>query len=163
MIIDRLGGAGLKIRASALSCLLILLCAFPSLSQTGMVNGVVRNAEQQPVPGAVVSVKSQSRQVLTDANGRFAIQVTEPSELLISSVSYQDLSIRVTPDSRDLDIELVSKTAALNEVVVVGYGTQRRGSVTGALASISSDKLRDIPVATVGQMLQGRLAGVRVT
>lgn len=163
MIIERLAGAGMKIRASALSFMLILLCAFPAISQTGMVNGVVRNAEQQPVPGAVVSLKSQSRQVLTDASGRFAIQVTEPSELTISSVSYQDLSMRVTPESRDLEIELVSKTAALNEVVVVGYGTQRRGSVTGALASISSDKLRDIPVATVGQMLQGRLAGVRVT
>ena len=155
--------AGFHFRLMAFQFFL-LLHAIPSVfAQVPAVTGVVRNADRQPVPGASVSLKSEGRQVLTDDNGKFSLAVAKAGDLLITSIGYQDKTIRVNPESRDLDIELVSKTAALNEVVVVGYGTQRRGSVTGAIASISADKLRDMPVATVGQMLQGRLAGVRVT
>ncbi|UOQ69793.1 SusC/RagA family TonB-linked outer membrane protein [Hymenobacter volaticus] len=128
------------------------------------IQGAVTDDKGSPLPGTTVVVKgSAGLGTSTDAEGKFSLTVPTGNEtLVVSAIGYvaQELPLggRTT-----LTVKLVTDTKALDEVVVVGYGTQRRSDVTGAVGSVSSKELVERPVVNVAQGLQGRVAGVDVS
>ncbi|MGI4735344.1 MAG: SusC/RagA family TonB-linked outer membrane protein [Janthinobacterium lividum] len=128
------------------------------------VQGVVTDEKGNPLPGATIVLKGNtSVGVSSDADGKFSLSVPTGNEtLVISSIGYvaQELNLagRTT-----LSIQLVADNKALDEVVVVGYGTQKRSDITGAVGSVKAADLVDRPVVNVAQGLQGRVAGVDVS
>ncbi|RYF52906.1 MAG: SusC/RagA family TonB-linked outer membrane protein, partial [Cytophagaceae bacterium] len=114
------------------------------------------------LPGVNVVVKGSSSGTTTDAEGRFKISVPgERAILVFSSVGYLKQEIAVGSQT-NLTIKLVPDDQTLSEVVVVGYGSQLKKEVTGAVQTVSAKELKDIPVSQVTQKLQGRLAGVQI-
>ncbi|AWM32665.1 SusC/RagA family TonB-linked outer membrane protein [Hymenobacter nivis] len=127
------------------------------------VSGRVIQANGEALPGVTVLVKGTALGVSTDANGGFTLSAPEGSTLVFSYVGYLRREVAVTSASTQLNITLTADVAALNEVVVVGYGTQERGSVTGAISSVNGAELVRQPVADATQALQGKVSGVTIT
>ena len=132
-------------------------------AQERVITGkVISGDDNNPLPGINVSVKGTTRGTTTDAAGTYRINIpNDRSVLVFSSVGF--LSQEISIGSRSsLDITLVSDSRALNEVVVVGYGTQKKSQTTGAIGSVSSKQINELPITNIGQALQGRVAGVDV-
>ncbi|OWP64261.1 SusC/RagA family TonB-linked outer membrane protein [Hymenobacter amundsenii] len=127
------------------------------------VSGRVVQENGQPLPGVTVIVKGTTIGASTDANGNFSLTAPENSTLIFSYVGFTRREVPLSGATAGLSITLQEDARALSEVVVVGYGTQERGSVTGAVSSVSSREIATQPVADVTQALQGRAAGVTVT
>jgi TonB-dependent starch-binding outer membrane protein SusC len=136
----------------------------PSTPQADVpVSGRITQTNGEPLPGVTIIVKGTTLGTTTDADGRFSLNVPENSTLIISYVGFTRREVPVTGATSTLTISLAEDTRALSEVVVVGYGTQERGSVTGAVSSVSAREITSQPVADATQALQGRAAGVTVT
>lgn len=143
--------------------LLLLLSAGNSLFAQNRIKGrVVNQADNQPIVGATVQQKGTSNTTSTGNDGSFAITAPGNSTLVISVVGYTPQEVNVNGRS-DVSVSMQAAFAGLEEVVVVGYGTQRRTRVTGAIANVSGKTLNELPVPNVSQALQGRVAGVQVT
>ncbi|WP_426489758.1 SusC/RagA family TonB-linked outer membrane protein [Hymenobacter sp. 102] len=127
------------------------------------VSGRITQTNGDPLPGVTIIVKGTTLGTTTDADGRFSLNAPENSTLVISYVGFTRREVPVTGATSTLTISLAEDTRALSEVVVVGYGTQERGSVTGAVSSVSAREIASQPVADATQALQGRAAGVTVT
>jgi TonB-linked SusC/RagA family outer membrane protein len=127
------------------------------------VTGKITDEAGAPIPGATVMIKGTSMAAGTDVNGNYKISVpNENSVLVFSFLGY--ISTEVSVDGRTvINVQLKPDTKSLNEVVVVGYGTQKRAAVTGAISSVSGKTLTQLPVAGLDQALQGRVAGLTVT
>ena len=146
-------------RKMSLFGLLFALCSFMAWSQQ-TITGTVSDADG-PLPGASVVVKGTTNGVSTDFDGNFSIQASPSDVLLISYIGYTAKEIPVGNQTQiDVNLEAGNK---LDEVVVIGYGTQRKSDLTGSVASVSSEDLTQIPSSRVDQVLQGRAAGVQVT
>jgi TonB-linked SusC/RagA family outer membrane protein len=141
--------------------LLMICMSISSFGQTQSVKGVVVS-EGQPVPGALVSIKGTQRGTVTDMDGNFTLSAAAGETLVISFVGYTTKEVPVVGGQTVYDITLDLSTSDLSEVVVVGYGSQIKREVTGAVANIGGEELRDMPVSTIAQKLQGRLAGVQI-
>ncbi|MDR6968517.1 TonB-linked SusC/RagA family outer membrane protein [Flavobacterium arsenatis] len=139
---------------------LLLMFAFSlNANAQSSVSGNVSDANG-PIPGANVVVKGTTNGVGTDADGNYTItNVPANGVLVISFIGYNDKEMPVQGKSR-IDVVLEESTSTLEEVVVIGYGTQRKEAVTGSVASISGAAMRDIPSGNITQALQGRLAGI---
>jgi len=130
--------------------------------QQNIVRGVVTDENGNPIPGATVIIKGTTIGTTTDLNGNYVIEGVAPqTTLIVSFIGYKSQEILVG-DKAQINIALQEEVTALEEVVVIGYGTQRREAVTGSVASISGNVLRDVPSANVSQSLQGRIAGVEM-
>jgi len=145
---------------------LSLLCLFFTtavIAQNKTVTGTVTDQNNVPLTGASVTVKGKRGGVTTDVHGAFKITVpSETATLVISYVGAADQHIALDGRST-VTVSMDVKNSKLDEVVVIGYGTQRRGDVNGAISSISAKDIVDVPQANIDQMLQGRLSGVTVT
>ncbi|GAB3915605.1 SusC/RagA family TonB-linked outer membrane protein [Larkinella terrae] len=143
-----------------------LVCLqFPALlmaQQTAPVSGKVTGTGGDAIPGANVVVKGTTTGTSTDAQGRFSLNAPSDGTLVISSLGFASLEVNIGGRSQ-LTVTLAEDQKALEEVVVVGYGTQRKSDVTGSLSSVTSKDIKAVPVTGVGQALQGRAAGVQVT
>ncbi|GAB2796896.1 TonB-linked SusC/RagA family outer membrane protein [Hymenobacter luteus] len=137
--------------------------ATPRLLADVPVSGRVTQSNGEPLPGVTIIVKGTTLGTTTDADGRFSLNAPENSTLVVSYVGFTRREVPVTGASTSLSITLAEDTRALSEVVVVGYGTQERGSVTGAVSSVSAREIATQPVADATQALQGRAAGVTIT
>lgn len=142
---------------------LLLLSFFlrtPVSAQDITVAGTV-TAEKtnEPLTGASVKIKGTTASVLTDENGRFSLKISPDGILVISHVGYETLDIPVN-NRRTINISLVSTSASLDEVLVVGYGTQKKVNLTGAVDVISNKKLENRQSTTVSQILQGQSPGL---
>jgi len=128
------------------------------------VNGTVRDASNsRPLPGASIAVKGTSQTTSSDANGAFAITVADNnSVLIISYVGYVSQELTVG-NSTTLNISLQPASAELEQVVVVGYGTQTKRDVTGSVKSLKSDAFNKGIINSPQELLQGKVAGVNVT
>jgi TonB-linked SusC/RagA family outer membrane protein len=126
------------------------------------VAGRVTQSNGEALPGVTVTVKGSTIGTSTDATGNFSLEVPEGSILVFSSVGFASREVPVTGATTDLNVALKEDTQALKEVVVVGYGTQERESVTAAVSSISGKEIAAQPVADASQAIQGRAAGVQV-
>nr|WP_295925084.1 TonB-dependent receptor [uncultured Dyadobacter sp.] len=144
-----------------LSCLLwhsLCLSAFAA-----PVRGRVTSEKNEPLIGVNVIVKGTSTGTSTDAEGRFSLSAPDGGGTLIFSfIGYVSKEVEIGNQS-EINVQLAADTKILNEVVVVGYGTQRKSDVTGSLTSITTDQFREQPVNRLDQILQGRASGVQVT
>ncbi|MDR2449987.1 MAG: TonB-dependent receptor [Prevotellaceae bacterium] len=148
-----------KIIGAALALLLSIGALW---AQGQQVTGKVTSAEDGlPVIGASVVVQGTTRAVLTDANGNYSINVPEGANTLeFSFLGFEKQTIAV--DRTVINVVLKTSTKVLEEVVMVGYSTLRKGAITGAVETVTSKNLQDIPVANATQLLQGQAAGVSV-
>ena len=130
---------------------------------SGQVKGrIIGGDDGKPLPGVTVKIKGTSTGRLTNAEGDFTITVNSRSVLLISYLGYESKEVAATRSSTGT-ISLNPSNQSLNEVVVTGYGVQRRREVLGAVSSITAKDIINVPSENVNQELQGRLAGVQVT
>lgn len=131
--------------------------------QERVVTGQVLSAEDNsPQPGVNVAVKGTTRGTTTDASGNFRINVPNDNAILVFS-SVGSVAQEIAVGNRTtLNVKLESDLKTLNEVVVVGYGTQKKSQLTGAISSVTPKQLTEQPVTNLGQALQGRVAGVDV-
>lgn len=131
-----------------------------SVSVQQTVSGVVSDAQGQPLAGATVRHKGGGRAVMTDAAGRFQLSGLPPDAVLV--VSYTGyLSLEIPTAGREtVDAVLQQQVISMEDVVVVGYGTQRKADVTGAIASVGGAELARAPVANLSSSLAGRVSGV---
>ncbi len=134
-------------------------------AQTITVRGKVVDETGEALIGATVKVRGTSTGATTNINGDFVLNVSPNArKIVISFLGYTEVEKSITGESSNLGtITLKPDTKSLEEVVVVGYGTQRKEAVTGSVASISGDALRDVPAANITQALQGRLPGVELS
>lgn len=149
-----------KIRLFGFFLLMICMSA-TSFGQTQSVRGVVVS-EGQPVPGALVSIKGTQRGTVTDIDGNYTINAAAGETLVISFIGYNTKEVPVVGGQTVYDVTLDLSTSDLSEVVVVGYGSQIKREVTGAIKTVGGDELKDMPVSTIAQKLQGRMAGVQI-
>jgi len=129
-----------------------------------VISGVITDSsDQQPIPGVNVIEKGTSNGTATDFDGVYNLKVSSKKAILvISSVGYVSQTIELNGQEK-LAIVLVQDTKSLDEVVVIGYGTSKKSDLTGAVATISGDDLKQRPMSNVAETLTGRLAGVSVT
>lgn len=146
---------------------LFLLLTLLSFSLTALaqqkVTGKVKDSSGEPVIGASVVVKGNNTMgTITDFDGNFMLDVPAKSVLVISYIGYVTQEIP-TAGKNSLEIVLKEDTKTLDEVVVIGYGTQRKGDVTSSVASVKADNFVKGAVKDVGQLIQGKVAGLAIT
>ncbi len=132
-----------------------------ALQQAKKITGNVKDS-QGPLIGATIMEKGTTNGAVTDIDGNFSLNVNPGATLVISYVGYIDQEIKVG-NASDYNIDMKEEGHNLNEVVVIGYGTQRREAVTGSVANIGGEKLNQIAATNAAQALQGRVAGVLMT
>lgn len=127
------------------------------------VTGQVLDENNSPLPSVNIIIKGTTVGTTTDASGRFSITVPDEDAVLVFSfIGYLPQEVRVGSQT-SLNIRMEPDVSTLTEIVVVGYGTQKRSSVTGAVASVDSEEITALAVPSVQAALQGRVAGVQVT
>lgn len=146
-----------------------LLLFFQSLffltasAQQRNVTGTVTDSENgQPLVAATVAIKGKKTATITDNLGSFSISASDNDVLLISNAGFKTLEVPVTFGA-PIQVKLVATNRELGEVVVVGYGTQKRSDVTGSVASVPKNRFTQLPVTNVFQAIQGSVAGVSVS
>lgn len=131
------------------------------VQQDGKITGVVSDAFG-PIAGANVVVKGTTNGTITDAGGKFSLEISPGAVLQVSYIGYLTKEIKITNQSI-LDIQLREDTQALDEVVVVGYGTQKKVNVIGSIAMVNSEKLENRATSSVVSALAGQMPGVTIT
>ncbi|MFC4722268.1 SusC/RagA family TonB-linked outer membrane protein [Geojedonia litorea] len=156
----------LKIRCKTLSsfnktwmCVVLALSSM-AITNSQTVSGTVK-ADGEPLPGATIIVKGTSRGTTSDFDGNFTIEADAQSTLSISYVGYATQEILVGNQTQ-INVNLVADNK-LDEVVIIGYGQQRKSDLTGSVSTVSAEDIANIPSSRVDQVLQGRAAGVQVT
>ena len=136
--------------------------AVQNVQQAGVVKGQVTDKNGDGVIGATVKVKDAQAGTVTDYNGNFSLNVQKAGTLVVSYIGYLTKEIAFTP-GQTLNITIEEDATALDEVVVVGYGVQKKSDVTGSVTSINKDRLSKLPVTNVLQAVQGAAAGVTIS
>jgi TonB-linked SusC/RagA family outer membrane protein len=141
---------------------IILLTQDGGPARARAVSGTVTDTGGQPIIGANIMIKGSTQGTISDLDGRFSIEVANlPATIVVSYIGYVPQEI-VVREAHPLNVQLKEDNLALEEVVVVGYGTQKKISVTNAISQISGSELTDRPASNVQQTLQGKLPGVTV-
>ena len=142
----------------------MIVFPFAVSAQDITVTGKVTDqADGSPIPGVTVKLLGTTRGTVTDASGNFAIQTPATgAKLQISQIGMVTQTIAVNGKG-PINVSLTSDAKALGEVVVVGYGTQKKSVVTGAISSVKAADLESMPINRVEQALQGRTSGVNVS
>ncbi|WP_143305884.1 SusC/RagA family TonB-linked outer membrane protein [Chitinophaga vietnamensis] len=142
-----------------LLCYCMLLWSVPALAQQP-ITGTVRSADG-PVPGVTVIVKGTKTATLTGGDGKFALNAGDNVTLVFSHMSYATREVAITPQLRTgLDIQLESRNADLGEVVVVGYNTQKKATLTGSISVVKGADMLKSPQPNVSNSLAGRFSGI---
>ena len=154
----------MKVLKKHLMLMIVLLLGFTAFAQAqniSQLTGTVTDDKGMPLPGVSVVIKGTTKGVATDFDGNFSLNnVPKGAMLEFSSVGYKTLDIKATGAS--LKVKLPEATQDLDEVVVVGYGTQKKGDVTTAITSVKTKDLDQRPVTSAAQAIQGRAAGIQV-
>ena len=147
-----------------LSLLLLLACTIVTFAQTRQIKGKVSDETGAPLAGVNVLISGGKTGVQTDANGAFTINApgTGSVTLQISYSGYKSTTV-VTDGKKEVTISLEKDVSALEDVVVIGYGSIKRKDLTGTVSSIGATELSKIPVASAAEAITGRLPGVQVT
>ncbi len=147
-----------KFTLAALFCILTALSAG---AQMRTVKGTVYDPDNEPVIGATVKVKGTTRVVATDIDGNFTIEASPKETIAITYIGYKP--VEVSAAKTDISVVLESETQNLDEVIVVGYGTQRKATLTGAVSQVSSKEISVTKNENVVNMLSGKIPGVRIS
>lgn len=128
------------------------------------ITGKVTDKQDEPIIGASVLVKGTSNGVITDLNGVFNMKnVPSDGVLTVSYIGYKDVEVKINPSQTSYSITLEEDNQMLDEVVVVGFGTQRRANLTEAVATVDTKSLKSRPVTNLGQSLQGTVPGLNLS
>lgn len=142
---------------------LFLACLSQALAQEVTVTGVVTDASDgASLPGVNIIIEGTSKGTVTDIDGVYSIELEKGSVLIFSFTGYEALSIPVIGQTT-IDVALATDVQALQEIVVVGYGTKRKSDLISSIASVKAEDMLKIPTSDIGEMLRGRAAGVLVT
>lgn len=150
-----------KILSICLLVLLYVITANDTLAQTISVSGKVVDEKGEGIPGASITVKGTQTGTLSSIDGAYTLNASPNATLVFSFVGYIGREEAVSNRSK-IDVTLKEDQKALEEVVVVGYGTQRKVETTGSIASVKSDELTQLPISNVAQGLQARVSGVQI-
>jgi len=142
--------------------LLILLLSCQMVMAQVQVKGEVNGKDSLPIPGVNIVEKGTSNGTSTDFDGQFAFTVQKGATIIVSYLGFKTQEIAIL-DQTTFNIVLVESSESLNEVVVIGYGAQLKENISGSVSSVDSKALENIPQVGVGQLLQGRAAGVSIT
>ena len=136
-----------------------------SLAQTGniTVKGKIVDENGESVPGASIKQKDTTIGVITDVNGNFSFSVPSDATLIVSFIGYKNIEVIVGGKTELGNIALVSDTKELDQVVVVGYGTQRKVDLTGSVAIVNTEEMKKVSNSNISTMLEGKVAGVEIT
>jgi TonB-dependent starch-binding outer membrane protein SusC len=141
---------------------LLIFLSSESWAQTKTISGKVLNESNQPIVSATVKDKDSNTGTSTNENGDFTLSLPNSAKtLLISSVGYAAKEVAITGSTLSVSLAR-SASSSLDEVVVVGYGTQRKSNVTGSISSVKAKDLENIPNGRIEQALQGRVSGVTI-
>ncbi len=151
-----------KANRSAIPLMLFLLFTSGFISAQTKVSGTLSDENGLTLPGANVMVVGTTKSVTTDINGKYAIDVPSTATLSYSFIGFDTQKIAIRGKSK-IDVKLISSAEALKDVVVIGYGTQKRGNLNSAISSVKAKDLENLKQVNVDQMLQGKAAGVTVT
>ena len=141
---------------------LFLLCLFPlgALAQS-VVKGTVNDEAGEPIIGASIKVQGTKTGAITDFNGNFSVEADANSTLVISYIGYTTATIRVN-GRNNIVVSLKEDAQTLNDVVVIGYGVQKKSDLTGAVASVKGDDIKNLSTPDAGAALQGKVTGVQI-
>lgn len=126
------------------------------------VSGTVTDEEGEGLPGATVTVKGTNNGTITDVEGKYTIKAQDNGTLVFSFVGYITEEIAVN-NSTTIDVTMSPDITSLDEIVVVGYGTQKKSDLTGSISSISGEDMNQVPATSLDQAMIGRAAGVQIT
>ncbi|WP_232835062.1 SusC/RagA family TonB-linked outer membrane protein [Pleomorphovibrio marinus] len=148
-----------------LSILFSMVAYYPVFAQdTRQISGIVKSQEDmEPIPGVSILVKGTQRGTVSDIDGNYALQVTDGEIIQVSFIGYESMEMEVTSSRTDFDLVMQPSFSDLGEVVVVGYGSQRKSDLTGSVGSVSAKALQERPAASLNQALSGRIQGVNVS
>ena len=133
-----------------------------AFAQKTAMTGVVLDADnQEPLIGVTVMEKGTTNGTMTDIDGRFSISVNSNATLVFSYVGYTNQEVSVKGE-KNIVVKMASTSVALDEMVVIGYGVQRKSDITGSISSVSGKDINDVPVSSALQALQGKAAGVNI-
>ena len=152
-----------KIFTNILMAVLLLCGALPTMAQNISLSGTVTDESSQPLPGTMVMVEGTTRGATTDADGKFEIKVSKGEVLLVDYLGYDTARVTVS-GANNIKVQLTPSAESLDELVFVGYGTQKRVNVTGAVATVDyTDLSKSRPATTTSSLLQGASAGLYVS
>ena len=144
-------------------CLMLLMITLTSYGQQQAVTGKITSSEDgQGIPGVSVAVKGTNKGTTTDVMGNYKIAVPERAKLTFSAIGYIAQEVEVGAKSV-INISLLADIQSLGEVVVIGYGTQKKSQLTGAISQVTAKQINEMPITNLGQAMQGRVAGVDVS
>ncbi len=141
----------------------VMTCLGIYAQDVNVTGTVVASTDGEPLIGATVMVKGTSTGTATDLDGKFTIQAKKGSSLLVSYVGYKSQEVKVTGPMSDVKVTLVEDSEMLDDVVVVGYGTQKKSVVTAAISKVSEKEISQTAPVRVEDALKGLTAGVTVT
>mgnify|MGYP002623024025 FL=1 len=145
----------------------LTVCPVPAMAsvtqQTIKVSGQVVDQDGEPLIGATVRVKGASSGSVTDMDGNFQIEAAANATLVVSYVGYKDREIAVRGRAIIEKIQMESDSQMLDQVVVVGYGTQKKADLTGAVSIVNAEELKRVSNSNISTMLEGKVAGVQIT
>ena len=149
----------MKLTKLFIFCFSSLLFSVYGQAQYIAVKGKIVDEKGLSVPGATILIKGTSKSTISDLDGVYEIKAPTNGSLTISYVGYETVQETINGRTK-IDFKLVLSNQDLQEVVVVGYGTQKKSVVTGAISSIKAKDLEDLPITRIEQSLQGRVSGV---
>ncbi|HEY9007932.1 MAG TPA: carboxypeptidase-like regulatory domain-containing protein, partial [Ohtaekwangia sp.] len=133
------------------------------IAQEQKITGTVTGSDGQPIPGVTIVAKETALGTTTDANGAYSLSVpSSTTTLVFSFVGLKTKEVQINGQA-SIDVTLEDDATQLTEVVVVGYGTQERGDITGSISQVKGDAIRNLPITTYEQGLQGRTPGVQIS
>jgi TonB-linked SusC/RagA family outer membrane protein len=148
---------------SMLSFAMLLMLSFTGFAQQTVTGKVTSSEDGQGIPGVSIMIKGTNKGTTTDGTGSFKIVSSSEKDILgISAIGYVSTEVAIGKRS-SINITLAVENQALSEVVVVGYGTQKKSQLTGAISQVSAKQISEMPITNLGQALQGRTAGVDVS
>jgi len=165
---------GILRRVSVYTCLSVLaLTAIPTggfcknpandyeIQQTKQITGTITDEQGLTIPGVNISIKGTTEGTTSDIDGKYIINANEGETLIFSFIGYKTQEI-IVKNKTSINITMIEDKQLLDDVVVVGYGVQKKSNMTGAVSSVKSDEISKIAVSTPAESLQGRISGVSV-
>lgn len=147
--------------------LCFVLISLLTYAQSGSITGKVTDDAGQPIPGATVFIKNTSKNATADAEGKFTITGVTPGSIILVAriMGYEtfEMPVNAGANTEAVTFQLKADTKGLNEIVVVGYGTQKKSDLTGAIAVVSSKDFNKGPISSADQLITGKVPGVQIT
>ncbi|MBR8721054.1 TonB-dependent receptor P26 [Bacteroides pyogenes] len=140
------------------SLIIAFMCSI-NVSAQNVIKGTVTDGNDEPLPGVSVAVKGTTIGTVTDINGKYSINAKDKDILIFSYIGMATQEVRVNGRS-SVSVKMKDDVASLDEIVVVGYGTQKRGSITGAVSTVSDKELLKAPTMSISNIVGSRIAGV---